>query len=61
MLLLLIIVLVLLFGSGGSYRSYRYGYRDPLGGIAWLLLVRRAIRQSPGGRFIDLIPSNAAV
>ena len=49
MLLLLIIVLVLLFGSGGSYRSYHYGYRDPLGGIAWLLVILLIIWLVAGG------------
>jgi hypothetical protein len=49
MLLLLIIVLVLLFGSGGGYRSYRYGYRDPLGGIAWLLVILLIVWLVAGG------------
>ena len=49
MLLLLIIVLVLLFGGGGGYRSYHYGYRDPLGGIAWLLVILLVIWLVAGG------------
>ena len=49
MLLLLIIVLVLLFGGGGGYRSYHYGYRDPLGGIAWLLVILLIIWLVAGG------------
>jgi len=39
MVFILIIILLLFFGGGGGYRTYRYGYRDSLGGIAWVLVI----------------------
>jgi hypothetical protein len=43
--------LLLLFGGGGGYRTYHHGYRDPFGGIAWILLVVVLVWAVAGGGF----------
>jgi hypothetical protein len=51
MLLILFIVLLFLFAGGGSYRTYHYGYADPLGGVVWLFLVVLVVWALTGGVF----------